>query len=307
MADQLPTNEDDELEVLPDEEEFFEEEFEDTEDSKLTGKQILSLVLAGLVGFFLFLFFLFPLEDIIRSYAVKYASEAGVNLDFKNLNFPLFSRKQIDGLFVLTRGNTEIKSEEVEMDFSILALRKNQIQGDLEATSFQIDMGNIIVKLRKMNLILNINNYDKGANFTGNIELQTGSGQIVKLPNFPFLGDLSGTGIKGLSLQFKKNGQTLLIEKGIINLSIAKITVRGKMEVVGSFMNSSLGIEICPKLTPEFSAEREDLANTIAAVSRDGEACIPIKGTLSEPQADLSKIMGGGQGTPPTQPDSGAP
>ncbi len=303
MAEHLPVHEENELEVLSETEELLEEDFEESEESKLTTKQILLLILLGFFSFFLFVFLLFPVEEIIRSYSIKYAAEAGINLDFKSLNFPLLFRKQIDGLYILTKGNTEIQAEEVDFDISLLALTKNQILADLETTSFQLDTGDVILKIKKFNLNTNISNYEKGINFTGAVELQTGSGQILKLPNFPFLGDLSGTGIKSVSLELKKVAQTINIEKGIFNLSIAKITVKGKMEMGTSFMNSSLNLEICPKLTPEFSAEREDLANTLAAISKDGEACIPIRGTVSQPQADLSKLMGGSQ----NNSNSGAP
>jgi hypothetical protein len=291
MADLTPANED-ELELATPEEDLYDSELEeDQEDNKLSTKQIVFLVLFGFFSFLIFLIWIFPVEDIVRSYTVKYAAESGMKLDFKNLDFSLITKKKIDSLYILTKGNSEIKSEEVEFDLSLTSLNKNQILGDIDATSFFFDTGEVEVKLRKLIVNANINNYDKGLNATGSLDLQTSSGQIQKLPNFPFLGDLSGTAIKSISLSLKKSGQSIVIEKGNINLSIAQIAIRGKIDVMSSsFMNSSLNIEICPKLTPEFSAEREDLANTMAVLSRDGQPCIPIKGTIAQPMPDLSKL-----------------
>ncbi len=262
-------------------------------EHQLSLKQKLLLLLIGFLGFLFFLIILFPLEEIIKSYAIKFASEQQLVLDFKKLNLSLFSSSQIDKFYLLTSNDIEIKSEEIEINISLIKLLNKQVFGKMSATSFDLNTSSFQIKLKRIDLTSNVQNYEKGLATNGSLELQTGGGQLIKLPNFPIVGDLSGTQIKSINLAFKKTGSSLQIEKAILNLSIAKVQIKGKIEVSQSFMNSSLDLQICPTLTPEFALEREDLANILAAVSKGNETCIPIRGTIQSPQADIQQFGGG--------------
>lgn len=286
-----------ELEVVEKEQESTIEEVEEQEElefekeeSVLSLKQKLLLVLIGFLGFIVFFIIFFPLEEIIKSYAIKLASEQQVNLDFKKLNLSFISNSQIDRFYLLTRNEIEIKSEEIEFDVSFLKLLNKQIFGNISLSSFYIDTGSIQVRLKRIDLVPNIQNYEKGLATNANLELQTSGGQILRLPNFPVLGDLSGVQIKSINLVLKKTSSIVQIEKAIVNLSIAKIQIKGKIEITPNFMNSSLDLQICPTLTPEFALEREDLANILAAIAKGNEACIPIRGTLQSPLADIQQF-----------------
>lgn len=275
------------------EQEESEQELElEEEEPYLSLKQKLLLGLIGFIGFLFFLIILFPLEEIIKSYVIKLASEQQMHLDFKKLHLSIFSSSQIDKFYLLTQNNIEIKSEEIEFDISFTKLLNKQILGKIAATSFNLDTESVQFKLKRIELSPNVQNYEKGLATNGSLEIQTGAGQIVKLPNFPILGDLSGVQIKSINIVLKKTGSSLQIEKAILNLAIAKIQIKGKIEVAPSFMNSNLDVQVCPTLTPEFALEREDLASILAAVSKGGEACIPIRGTLQAPQAELQQFGG---------------
>lgn len=284
---ELETTEEKELENVSEEDLELEEE-----ESHLSLKQKLWLGLIGFVGFLFFFIIFFPLEEIIKSYVIKTASENQINLDFKNLNLSIFSSSQIDKFYLLTQNDIEVKSEEIEFDISFTKLMNKQIIGTISATSFSLDTGSTLIKLKRLDLSPNVQNYEKGLATSGSLEVQTAGGQIVKLPNFPILGDLSGVQIKSINLAFKKMGSSLQIEKAMLNLSIAKIQIKGKIEIAQNFMNSSLDIQVCPTLTPEFALEREDLANILAAVSKGNETCIPVRGTIQSPQADLQQFGG---------------
>lgn len=287
----LKTTENNELEPQV-EEELEQDELELEEESVLSLKQKLLLVGIGVFGFFVFFLFLFPLEEILKSYAIKFAGEQQITLDMTKLDFSIFSSSQIDKLYLLTQSGIEVKSEETELDISLTKLLNKQIQGTISASSFNLDTGTIYIKLKRIDLNPNIQNYEKGLASNASLELQTSSGQIVKLPNFPILGDISGVQIKSIQLSFKKTGSNLQIEKVVLNLSIAKIQIKGKIEVAQNFMNSNLDLQICPTLTPEFALEREDLASILAAISKGNEACIPLRGTFQSPQADLQQFGG---------------
>ncbi|MCX7999082.1 MAG: type II secretion system protein GspN [Leptospiraceae bacterium] len=290
---ELETTEDKELENVSEEDSEQEEDLElEEEESHLSLKQKLWLGLIGLIGFLFFFIIFFPLEEIIKSYVIKTANENQINLDFKNLNLSIFSSSQIDKFYLLTQNDIEVKSEEIEFDISFTKLMNKQIIGTISATSFSLDMGSTLIKLKRLDLSPNVQNYEKGLATNGSLEVQTAGGQIVKLPNFPILGDLSGVQIKSINLAFKKTGSSLQIEKAMLNLSIAKIQIKGKIEIAQNFMNSNLDIQVCPTLTPEFALEREDLANILAAIAKGSEACIPVRGTIQSPQANLQQFGG---------------
>ena len=87
----------------------------------------------------------------------------------------------------------------------------------------------------------------------------------------------------------KKNGNRITFEKAIFDLSIAKITLKGRLDISPTFKSSRLDMEICPKLSKEFIIERQDLSDTLSLLAKDGkEACIPLQGTLSDPQININ-------------------
>lgn len=287
---ELQNTEEKNLENL--EEENSEQEDVEEKEPYLSLKQKLGLIFIGLLGFLFFFIILFPLDEVIKSYVIKIANEQQIHLDFRKLHLSIFSSSQIDQFYLVTQNDIEIRSEEIELDISLIKLLSKQIIGKVAATSLGLDTGSVQLKFKRVELAPNVENYGKWLATNAYLEIQTVGGQILKLPNFPILGDISAAQIKSINLVLKKTGSTLQIEKAIINLSIAKIQLKGKIEIAQNFMNSNLDIQLCPTLTPEFALEREDLASILAAMSKGNETCIPVRGTLQSPQAALQHFGG---------------
>jgi hypothetical protein len=311
MANLIEKNEDDAGIDLDRPEDLTDDEFfEEFEEENLTLKQKLLLIVSGVISFLLFVIFLFPFEDILRTYLLKKFDESGFTVDFKKMSLPFWGNKQIDSLYFLTPDNLEIKSEEIETDISIYQLYKNNLYGKVDAISFTLDTIDLILNMRKVSLDLHLSNIEKGFMATsGTINIQITDGKISRLPEFPMIGNLSGTKIKSIQLDIKKIGNKFQIEKGMFNLSIAKITLKGKLDYSGSLKTSPIEIEICPKLTPTFATEREDLDNTLKMIGKGSDPCIPIKGTLAQPQVPPDILTGGmGINKAPENPnENGAP
>jgi hypothetical protein len=97
----------------------FVEDDSDHHDNSLSYKQITLHFFGGILGLFLFIVLLFPIEEIIRYYITKSTQNSGFIVDFKKLNFPILGTKSVDSLYMVTKDNIEIKSEEIQFDVDI--------------------------------------------------------------------------------------------------------------------------------------------------------------------------------------------
>ncbi len=275
-------------------EDFLEDDL-DHHDHSLSFKEIIFLLFSGFIGLFLFILLLFPIEEIIRFYITKASQSSGFVLDFKKLNFPILGTKSVDSLYMVTRDNIEIKSEEVQFDVDIPELYKGNIITESEAFSFVVETDDFILNAKNLKTDINlILSERENPVLNGSVNLSILGGKIPKIPSFPVLGDLSGTKIKSINLNMKKNGNRITFEKAIFDLSIAKITLKGRLDISPTFKASRLDMEICPKLSKEFIIERQDLSDTLSLLAKDGkEACIPLQGTLSDPQLNINLNLPG--------------
>ncbi|MCB1179442.1 MAG: hypothetical protein KDK36_17805, partial [Leptospiraceae bacterium] len=236
--DKITKKEEAELELEEEDRELESEDeefFDDIEEENISTKQKFLLILTGVIAFLLFVILLFPVEEILRTFLLKKFQESGLTVDFKKISLPLWGNKQIDSLYFLTSDNIELKAEEINTDISIIQLYKNKILGKLNTVSFNLDTVSLIINLRGLNFDIDLSNLEKGMLVaSGEIKIQGVNGKISKMPIFPYIRDLSGTKIKSFSLDIKKIGSKLIIEKGVFNLSIAKIRLKGKVDYSGS-------------------------------------------------------------------------
>jgi len=311
MAEDLEEKTTEELEE--DIEEISEEEFEYEDDEsessgELSWKQKLILINSGIVAFLFFIVLLFPYEELARTFISKFASENNFVLEFKKLNLSLFSSKTVDNLIYQNRENMEIRAETIEVDTSIWDLIKKNFKGNVKITSLNLELTEYAIKASSVNLEdSSIIGFDRDTlNMNGNINLQVFNGTILRSPVIPMIDTLQGVTIKSILLSLKKtlNSNRVTIEKGVITLSIAKITLSGYIELAAAIKASRIDLKVCPKLTEKYSAEREDIASSLQLLTKDmPDGCIPIQGTIGDPKVNMPGI----QQPPSTSPPVLAP
>ena len=311
MAEDLEEKTTEELEE--DVEEISEEELEyEDEDSESSGelswKQKLILINSGIVAFLFFIILLFPYEELARTFISKFAQENNFVLEFKKLNLSLFSNKSVDNLVYQNKENMEIRAETIEVDTSIWDLAKKNFKGNVKITSLNLELTDYAIKASSVNLEdSSIIGFDRDTlNMNGNINLQVFNGTILRSPIIPMIDTLQGVTIKSILLSLKKtlNSNRVTIEKGVITLSIAKITLSGYIELAAAIKTSRIDLKVCPKLTEKYSAEREDIASSLQLLTKDmPDGCIPIQGTIGDPKVNMPGI----QQPPSTSPPVLAP
>jgi hypothetical protein len=296
----------DSTEELP-EEEIVEEDFEER-DKSLSIKQIILLSLSGFIGLFLFIFSLFPIEEILHYYITRNTQNSGFIVDFKKLNFPILGTKSVDSLYVVTKDNIELKSEEVQFSLNLSEFYNGNIVSNSEIYAFSIETDELFLSSKSIQSDINLVQSERETpTFNGSISINSGAGKITRIPSFPVLGDLSGTSIKSITLNMKKNGTRISFEKAIVDLSIAKIQLKGRLDLSPNIKNSRLDMEICPKLSKEFITERQDISDMLTLMAKDGkDPCIPLQGTISSPILNINMNLPGSDqqpnnlpGTPP--------
>ncbi|MDX1959018.1 MAG: type II secretion system protein GspN [Leptospiraceae bacterium] len=298
IEDKSELDPDDELLSL---EEELEDDFESTEVS-LTFKQKIILVGLGLLSVIIFFVLLFPTDEVVRFALGKFSESSGVQIDFKKISLPIIGTRTIDSFYLLTKDGLEAKAEEVTLKNTDLLKFYNDadLKGELTFSGFDLDSGNFQVKLTELGVVSNLSELDKDLTaISGTVKITSEVGTLVKLPELPILGNLSGTKIKKIELEFQKNGPNVDIKRAMIQLSIARIAVRGKMALSPNFRSSRLDIEICPELSKDFASEREDLVGNLSIFKKGDETCIPIQGTIGEPKPIMPNL--GGSPTPPME------
>lgn len=280
------------------EEENDEELFEPISDS-MTVRQKLILWISGLASLIFFILFLFPVEEVLRTYLYKNTETIGLVLDFKKLKISLFGEQKIDSFLLQTKENLEIRMEEFIADISVYQLIQKSLIGNLSISSFSMETVDYMISMKQINVSdIQINGLDREwINYQGSIQAQMSNGKILKSPNIPFIGDLKDVTINSVILNIRKNGNRLNLEKAIFKTSIAAIKIKGNIDLSSNIKSSRLEIEVCPKLTEKFAIERQDIANTLQLISKDitkegQETCFPIRGTFSEPKPILPSLGG---------------
>jgi hypothetical protein len=285
------------------EEDIGEGDFEEN-DKSLSLKQKILLSLSGCIGLFIFVLSLFPVEDILHYYITKNIQSTGFIVDFKKLNFPILGTKSVDSLYVVTKDNIEIKSEEVQFSLDLSEFYNGNILSNSEIYAFSIETDELFISSKSIQSDINLVQSERETpTYNGSISISSGAGKIVRITSFPVLGDLSGTSIKSITLNLKKNGSRISFEKAFVDLSIAKIQLKGRLDLSPNFRNSRLDMEICPKLSKEFSSERQDISDMLTLVARDGkEPCIPLQGTISSPLLNINMNLPGSESQPNSLP-----
>ncbi len=281
----------------------LEEEFEEKENP-LSLRQIIVLSLSGLFGLLLFILTLFPIEEIIHYYITKNSQSSNLLIDFKKLNFPILGTKSVDSLYVVTKDNIEIRSEEVQFSLDLPDIYGGNINTQMEIYAFSLETNEVFLSSKSIQGEIHLVQSEREVpTYNGTISLISGGGKLGRIPSFPILGDLSGTAIKSMTLNLKKNGSRITFDKAILDLSIAKIQIKGRMDLTPNFKNSKLELEICPKLSKEFSSERQDISDMLTLMVREGkEPCIPLQGTISSPKLNINMNVPGTEQAPEAPP-----
>jgi hypothetical protein len=289
--------------ILPDEN--LEENFEEKENP-LSLRQIIVLSLSGFLGLVFFTLTLFPIEEIIHYYLTKNSQTSNVLIDFKKLNFPILGTKSVDSLYVVTKDNIEIRSEEVQFSLDLSEMYKGNIISQSEIYAFSIETNDVYLSSKSIQADVQLIQSEREVpTYNGTISFTSSGGKLGRIPSFPILGDLSGTSIKSMTLNLKKNGSRITFDKTVLDLSIAKIQIKGRMDLMPNFKNSKLELEICPKLSKEFSSERQDISDMLTLMVREGkEPCIPLQGTISSPKLNINLNVPGTEPSPEMPPST---
>ncbi len=268
-------------EVLETEELETTEHHEEDDHKKLNLKDIISLVIIGLFSTILFFILLFPLEEVIRSFTLDKTRKAGIILDFKNLNFPIFGRKSMDNFLFQNSSGLVFKSEEVEFQISIfsLLLNKLDLEQDFLSSSLETRFANWNPKSSNLNLTLE--NFDKPSKWNGDIVFLSSGGKITDLHDIPMLSDLRDIKLNKFSLFLKFKYGKGSIDKGTIDSSVLKGSLSGSIKLMDSIAQSPVDLKFCFNFTDSFSMERPDIAGYAAILPKEGnKSCLPIIGTL---------------------------
>ncbi len=279
------------LESLLDEE--IDEEFEEQEEeSKLDSRKILTLVSLGLFSFVLFVLFTFPLDEMIRSILVSTSKESGLIVEAKEIHFPIFGRKSFDSFSIQFQNGNVIKAEELSVSISLIDLIKQRIDGDAEVGFFKFEGSEISLLFKSISFPLHLASFEeKIGKWNGEGEIEFSGGKFLESMEIPMLGSLKGQELKKGSIQFKIRAGKLLVEKGNIDSSIAKIQFQGVVRLADVLSLSQLDLKVCAVLNEKFALERQDIAGLATLLPQEnGKICVPIRGSFSSPKVDIPNL-----------------
>jgi type II secretion system protein N len=273
-----------------------EEEDEDWEESeelgKLNSKKILTLVSFGFISFIIFLLFTFPLDEMVRSLLVDTSKETGIVIESKEIHFPFLGRKSFDLFSLQFVNGSQLKAEEMNVSFSLFGLLNGRLDGDAEIGSFRYDGGDLSLQIKAISFLLRIASLEeKISKWNGEGEIDLSSGKILESMEIPMLGSLKGQEIRKGSIQFKIRSGKVLIEKGNIESSVAKIQFQGVIRLSEAIQLSQLELKLCATLNEKFALERQDIAGLATLLPQEnGRICIPIRGSIASPKVDLPNL-----------------
>ncbi|BDA78898.1 hypothetical protein LPTSP3_g18280 [Leptospira kobayashii] len=266
---------------------------EGEEDNKqLDSSKILMLVGLGILAFVFFFFFTFPLNEIVRSVLAESSKETGIVLEAKEIHFPFFGRKSFDSFVAQFASGTVIKAEELSFSLSLFGLMSSRVEGDAEIGFLKYEGGEWSVQAKSVSFPIKISSIDdKITRWNGEGEILLSGGKFFESMEIPMLGSLKGHEIKKASFQFKIRSGKVMIEKGLIDSSIAKIQFQGVIRLSDSISLSQLEIKACASLNDKFAQERQDIAGLVTLLPQEnGKICIPIRGSISSPKVDIPNL-----------------
>lgn len=294
------------VEALLEEENFGDDEDSDEESGRLNRQQLFALVGIAFLSFFIFTFFIFPFNEIVRSLLIRAGKETGIVLDAKEIHFPIFGRKSFDSFLVSFPSGSSLKMEELNVSLSILGMFQSKMDGDAEIGYLKFEGNDWSISAQSLQIPFHISSFDdKITKWSGDGEFEITGAKILESMEIPFLGSLKGTDIKKLNLTYKIRGGKLLVEKLSMDSSVVKLTGTGVIRLSETISLSQLDLKLCFNLNEKFATERQDIAGMMALLPQEvGRTCVPLRGTLSSPKVDLPNLnqLGGG-----VQVDEGSP
>ncbi|PJZ85986.1 type II secretion system protein GspN [Leptospira harrisiae] len=293
LEEDFLTEEDQEIQesLLEDDGDLFDEDG-DEEHSKVNRKQIFTLVAIAVVSFFVFTLFIFPLNEIVRSILIKTGKETGIFMDAKEIHFPMIGRKSFDSFVASFPTGTSIKAEEISLGVSLIGLLQSRLDGDANIGYFSFEGSEWAFSAQTLDIPLRLAPLDdKITKWNGEGEIDLSGGKIKESAEIPFLGSLKGTDIRKANLVFKIRSGKLLLERGVLESSLAKFQFQGVVRLSDTLSFSQLDLKVCFTLTEKFAQERQDLVGMVALLPQEGgKTCIPIRGTFSSPKVDLPNL-----------------
>ncbi|MGE8719859.1 type II secretion system protein GspN [Leptospira terpstrae] len=307
LEDDFQSEEDQEVQesLLEDDGDLFDED-SDEEHTKVNRKEIFTLAGIAFVSFLIFTLFIFPLNEIVRSILIKTGKETGIFMDAKEIQFPMIGRKSFDSFVASFPSGTSIKAEEISLGVSLLGLLQSRLDGDANIGYFSFEGSEWAASIQTLDIPLRLSPLDdKITKWNGEGEIDLSGGKIKESPEIPFLGSLKGTDIRKANIVFKIRSGRLLLERGILESSIAKFQFQGVVRLSDTFAYSQLDLKVCFSLTDKFAQERQDLVGMVALLPQEGgKTCIPIRGTFSSPKVDLPNLNQLGGATPKAEETS---
>lgn len=293
LEDDFLSEEDQEVQesLLEDDGELFDEDG-DEEHTKVNRKQLFTLVAIAFVSFLVFTLFIFPLNEIVRSILIKTGKETGIFMDAKEIHFPMIGRKSFDSFVASFPSGTSIKAEEISLGVSLFGLLQSRLEGDANVGYFNFEGSEWAASIQTLDIPLRLSPIDdKITKWNGEGEIDLAGGKIKESSEIPFLGSLKGTDIRKANLVFKIRSGKLLLERGILESSLAKFQFQGVVRLSDNLAFSQLDLKVCFTLTEKFAQERQDLVGMVALLPQEGgKTCIPIRGTFSSPKVDLPNL-----------------
>lgn len=266
--------------------EELEDQYEESES--FTSSKIFLLVSIGFVSFFIFLILLFPIEEVIKSFISDFSKKSGVVIEFKDLKFPIFGAKSLDGLTIQPDSNLILKSEEVYLDAKLFDLIKFIFDGELDLLGFRYDSQDISILIKSILIsgkLTDIN--ERISKINGDLNITLKGGEIVRAPEIPLLGEIKKVEIQNGIFLLKFRSGKLLIDQGNLNTGWFRFQLSGQIRINDNIPFSSLDIKVCATPQEKFAQERPDIAGILTlAPQENGRACIPIKGTIRSPTVE---------------------
>ncbi len=280
---------------LPESETEEELTEEGNEEKKLGIRQIIILSALGFFSFLLFIIVTFPLNETVRTILYGISRESGIVIDSKEINVSILGEKSFESIVIQFPNGLFLKSDELHINTSLVALWDAKIDGDLVANFLRLEFSDLSLFWKEVRIASKLTGLeDKATRWTGEIELDWRDGKINDSPEYPLVGSLKGREFKRGNLILKIRSGKAIIEKGTIDSSIAKISISGSIRLLDKVLQSQLDLKLCALLTEAFQVERPDLAGMVTLLPQEnGRVCVPIRGSLQSPKLELPNLGAG--------------
>ncbi|XDD48729.1 type II secretion system protein GspN [Leptospira sp. WS92.C1] len=287
--------------LTPEEEEFLTLELQEEEEEvipRFTLKQKLILIATGIFSFFIFMIWLFPLDEIIRSSLNSSSSQTGTIINFRDLSISVLGNVSLDTLEITTPSNLKIKTEETVLKTSLFGLIKRRFDGKFKLISLKIDTENgPLAKIKNLEGQGRFENLDSGlTKINGNLDLEIpagSSGMIMELPEIPLLGELKNITVKKFLTKVNLQSGNLVFNDFTLDTSIARFDITGNIRLSENIAFSQLNLKICLELDRNFALERQDIEDMLTLLEKQsGGKCIPVMGTINKPEAKIPGLSG---------------